>query len=206
MLGGLGFPCVFLYGVYYFLWIYYELIKNNGGIISHIRYVRHVKRQEKEYRRIEEAYKKGKLRAIGVSNFLVDDLENIINNSEIKPMANQILLHIGETPVDVIKFCQENDIVVEAYSPIAHGKALNDKTIADMADKYKVSIPQLCIKYTLQLDTISIPKASSKEHIEDNMKLDFEIKEEDMIELMKLNRIDYGDQAFWPVFNKKKQG
>ena len=92
---------------------------------------------------------------------------------------------------------------MEAYSPIAHGKALNDKTIASMADKYKVSIPQLCIKYTLQLDTISIPKASSKEHIEDNMKLDFEIKEEDMVELMKLNRFDYGADGLWPVFNKK---
>lgn len=62
LLGGLGFPCIILYGVYYFLWIYYELIKNNGGIISHIRYVRHVKRQEKEYRRIEEAYKKGEIK------------------------------------------------------------------------------------------------------------------------------------------------
>ena len=133
-------------------------------------------------------------------------LENIINNCEIKPMANQILLHIGETPVDVIKFCQENDIVVEAYSPIAHGRALDDKKIQAMAKKYGVSVPQLCIKYTLQLNTISIPKASSKEHIEDNMKLDFEISEEDMIELMKLNRIDYGVDAFWPVFNKKKQG
>ena len=158
------------------------------------------------WKAMEEAYKEGKLRAIGVSNFLVDDLENIINHCEIKPMANQILLHIGETPVDVIKFCQENGIVVEAYSPIAHGKALDNATIKAMADKYKVSVPQLCIKYTLQLDTISIPKASSKEHIEDNMKLDFEISEADMIELMKLNRIDYGDQAFWPVFKKKKQG
>ena len=158
------------------------------------------------WKAMEEAYKEGKLRAIGVSNFLVDDLENIINHCEIKPMANQILLHIGETPVDVIKFCQENDIVVEAYSPIAHGKALDNVVIKAMADKYKVSVPQLCIKYTLQLDTISIPKASSKEHIEDNMKLDFEISEEDMVELIKLNRIDYGDQAFWPVFKKKKQG
>ena len=75
----------------------------------------------------------------------------------------------------------------------------------EIADKYKVSVPQLCIKYTLQLDTISIPKASSKEHIEDNMKLDFEISEEDMVELMKLNRIDYGADAFWPVFNKKNK-
>ena len=155
---------------------------------------------------MEDAYKEGKLKAIGVSNFLVDDLQNIMNNCEIKPMANQILLHIGETPVDVIKFCQENDIVVEAYSPIAHGRALKNKTIQAMADKYKVSVPQLCIKYTLQLDTISIPKASSKEHIEDNMKLDFEISEEDMVELMKLNRMDYGKDNFWPVFNKKKQG
>ena len=168
--------------------------------------LRFFKQNIQVWKAMEEAYKEGKLRAIGVSNFLIDDLENIINNCEIKPMANQILLHIGETPVDVIKFCQENDIVVEAYSPIAHGKALDNPTIKAMADKYKVSAPQLCIKYTLQLDTISIPKASSKEHIEDNMKLDFEISKEDMIELMKLNRIDYGDQAFWPVFKKKKQG
>ena len=167
---------------------------------------RYFKQNVEVWKAMEDAYKEGKVRAIGVSNFLVDDLENIINNCEIKPMANQILLHIGETPVDVIKFCQENDIVVEAYSPIAHGRALNDEKIKAMADKYKVSVPQLCIKYTLQLDTISIPKASSKEHIEDNMKLDFEISEEDMVELMKLNRIDYGPDAFWPVFNKKKQG
>ena len=167
---------------------------------------RYFKQNIQVWKALEDAYKEGKVRAIGVSNFLVDDLENILNNCEIKPMANQILLHIGETPVDVIKFCQENDIVVEAYSPIAHGRALNDKIITAMADKYNVSVPQLCIKYTLQLGTISIPKASSKEHIEDNMKLDFEIKEEDMVELMKLNRIDYGADSFWPVFNKKKQG
>ena len=166
---------------------------------------RYFKQNREVWRAMEEAYKEGKLRAIGVSNFLVDDLENIINNCEIKPMANQILLHIGETPVDVIKFCQENDIVVEAYSPIAHGRALNNKAIKAMADKYQVSVPQLCIKYTLQLDTISIPKASSKEHIEDNMKLDFEIGEEDMIELMKLNRIDYGKDALWPVFAHKSK-
>ena len=167
---------------------------------------RYFKQNIQVWKAMEDAYKEGKVKAIGVSNFLVDDLENIMKNCEIKPMANQILLHIGETPVDVIKFCQENDIVVEAYSPIAHGKALNNDKIKAMADKYNVSVPQLCIKYTLQLDTISIPKASSKEHIEDNMKLDFEISEEDMVELMKLNRMDYGEDNFWPVFNKKKQG
>ena len=155
------------------------------------------------WRALEDAYKEGKVKAIGVSNFLIDDLQNIMDNCEIKPMVNQILCHIGNTPMDVIKFCQENDIVVEAYSPIAHGAALKDKAIQEMANKYNVSVAQLCIQYTLQLDTISIPKASSKEHIEDNAKLDFEISEEDMIELIKLNEIDYGKDAFWPVFKKK---
>ena len=154
------------------------------------------------WRALEDAYKEGKVKAIGVSNFLIDDLQNIMDHCEIKPMVNQILCHIGNTPMDVIKFCQENDIVVEAYSPIAHGAALKDKAIQEMANKYGVSVAQLCIKYTLQLDTISIPKASSKEHIENNAKLDFEISEEDMIELIKLNEIDYGKDAFWP-FKKK---
>ena len=156
------------------------------------------------WKALEDAYKEGKVKAIGVSNFLVDDLENILNNCEIKPMVNQILCHIGNTPIDVIKFCQENDIVVESYSPIAHGAALNDERIAKMAEKYHVSVAQLCIKYTLQLETISIPKASSKEHIEDNAKLDFTISDEDMIELIKLNKIDYGKDSLWPVFRNKK--
>ena len=155
------------------------------------------------WKALEEAYKEGKVKAIGVSNFLVDDLENIMNNCEIKPMVNQILCHIGNTPVDVIKFCQENDIVVESYSPIAHGAALKDKKIEEFAKKYNVSVAQLCIKYTLQIDTVSLPKASSRNHIEENMKLDFEISEEDMVELMKLNEMDYGKDSFWPVFHKR---
>lgn len=157
------------------------------------------------WKALEEAYKAGKVKAIGVSNFLVDDLENIMNNCEIKPMVNQVLCHIGNTPIDVIKFCQENNIVIESYSPIAHGAALKNETIVKMAEKYKVSVAQLCIKYTLQLDTVSIPKASSKEHIEDNMKLNFTISEDDMIELIKLNEIDYGKDSFWPVFKDKNK-
>ena len=164
---------------------------------------RYFKENIEVWKALEEAYKEGKVRSIGVSNFRVDDLQNILNNCEIKPMVNQILCHIGNTPIDIIKFCQENDIVVEAYSPIAHGAALKDKTIVAMAEKYHVSVAQLCIKYTLQLDTVSLPKASSKEHIEDNLKLDFKISEEDMMDLLKLNEFDYGADKFWPVFRKK---
>lgn len=164
---------------------------------------RFFKENKEVWRALEEAYEEGKVKSIGVSNFLVDDLENILEDCKVKPMVNQILCHIGNTPMDVIKFCQENDIVVESYSPIAHGAALKNPAIVKMAEKYGVSVAQLCIKYTLQLDTVSLPKASSKEHIIDNLKLDFEISEEDMIELIKLNEIDYGKDAFWPVFRKK---
>ena len=164
---------------------------------------RFFKENKEVWRALEEAYEEGKVKAIGVSNFLVDDLENILEDCKVKPMVNQILCHIGNTPMDVIKFCQENGIVVESYSPIAHGAALKNPAIVKMAEKYGVSVAQLCIKYTLQLDTVSLPKASSKEHIIDNLKLDFEISEEDMIELIKLNEIDYGKDAFWPVFRKK---
>ena len=167
---------------------------------------RYFKENIEVWKALEEAYKEGKVKAIGVSNFLIDDLENIMNNSEIKPMVNQILCHIGNTPMDIIKFCQTNDIVVESYSPIAHGAILNDVTVRKFAEKYNVSVAQLCIKYTLQIDTISIPKASSREHIEENAKLDFEISDEDMIELIKLNEIDYGKDSFWPVFSKKAVG
>ena len=161
---------------------------------------RYFKENIQVWKALEDAYEEGKVKAIGVSNFSIDDLENIMNNCKIKPMVNQILCHIGNTPVDVIKFCQEHDIVVESYSPIAHGAALKNEVIKKMAEKYNVSVAQLCIKYTLQLDTISIPKASSREHIADNAKLDFEISQEDMIELIKLNKIDYGEDTFWPVY------
>lgn len=157
------------------------------------------------WKALEDAYKEGKVKAIGVSNFDNDDMQNILDHCEIQPMVNQILVHIGNTPVDIIKFDLERDIMVESYSPIAHGAALKDKNIVAMAEKYGVSTAQLCIQYTLQLHTISLPKASSYEHIKDNIDLNFEITDEDMVELMKLNEIDYGVDALWPVFNRKNR-
>ena len=165
---------------------------------------RYFKENIEVWKALEEFYKAGKARSIGISNFLVDDMENLLVNCEIKPMVNQVLCHIGSTPMDVIKYCDEHDIIVEAYSPIAHGRALENKAIVDMAKKYNVSPAQLCIQYTLQLGTVTLPKASSREHISDNLNLNFEISKEDMIELIKLNGIDYGEDAFWPVFKKNK--
>ena len=164
---------------------------------------RYFEENREVWRALEEFYLAGKAKAIGISNFLIDDIENITKDCKVKPMVNQILCHIGSTPIDVIKYCQENGIVVEAYSPLGHGRILDDPQIQKMADKYGVSIAQLCIQYTLQLDTVSIPKAKSKKHIVQNMQLDFVISEDDMVELLKINDVDYGEDSFWPVFNKK---
>ena len=166
---------------------------------------RYFKENVQVWKALEEAYKDGKAKAIGVSNFNNEDMQNILDNCEIPPMVNQILLHIGEVPVDIIKFCSEHNIVIESYSPIAHGRALKNDAIKKMAEKYNVSIPQLCIKFTLQLGTVSIPKSSKEEHIIANTKLDFDISEEDMIELMKLNEVDYGPDAMWPIYRKKNR-
>lgn len=163
---------------------------------------RYFKENKDVWKALEDAYEAGKVKSIGVSNFLVDDLQNILGDCRIKPMVNQILLHIGETPQDLLSFCKEQDILIEAYSPIAHGQALNNAQIAAFAKRYGVTIPQLCIQYTLQLGTISLPKSSNPEHIKSNVQLDFTISDEDMVALSGIGQ-DYGDDSWWPVFSKK---
>jgi diketogulonate reductase-like aldo/keto reductase len=156
------------------------------------------------WKALEEFYKAGKIKAIGVSNFQIDDLKNILENAEVKPAVNQILCHISNTPLELIKFCEENDILVESYSPIAHGEILNNDAIKNIANKYNATVAQLSIKYTIQLGTVSLPKSATKSHIEENSKLDFIISEEDMEILKNFEHIkDYGDSSFFPVYGGK---
>ena len=83
---------------------------------------RYVEGNREAWRALEDAYKAGKLKAIGVSNFQIEDIESLLEVAEIKPMVNQILCHISNTPEELIEFCKKKDIAVEAYSPIAHGE------------------------------------------------------------------------------------
>ncbi|MEI3163618.1 MAG: aldo/keto reductase [Lachnospirales bacterium] len=165
---------------------------------------RYFEENKEVWRALEDAYKAGKLKAIGVSNFLVDDLENIMSDCTIKPMVNQILTHIGNTPVDLIDFCNKNGILTEAYSPIAHGEALKKDVIVNMANKYNVSVAQLCIQYVIQLGMVALPKTSNPVHMKDNADLNFNISATDMEELKVLNIMkDYGEYSFFPVFSGK---
>ncbi|MBP5781760.1 MAG: aldo/keto reductase, partial [Clostridia bacterium] len=156
------------------------------------------------WRALTDAYKAGKLRSIGVSNFLKEDIDNIWNNAEVKPMVNQVLCHISNTPLDLIEYCQSKGIVMEAYSPVAHGEALRISAIAEMAKKYGVSIPQLCIRYDIQLGMVVLPKTANPEHMKTNADVDFTISEEDMETLKRAQKIDnYGESSFFPVFGGK---
>ncbi len=159
------------------------------------------------WRALTDAYKAGKIKAIGVSNFLQEDIENIWNNAEIKPMVNQVLCHISNTPLELISYCQNKGIVMEAYSPVAHGEALRIPAIAQMAEKYGVSVPQLCIRYDIQLGMIVLPKTANPVHMKSNADVDFVISDEDMEILKHLEKIDnYGDSSFFPVYGGKLKG
>ena len=155
------------------------------------------------WRAMEEAYNAGTLRSIGVSNFLVEDLENLMAGASVAPHVNQLLTHVGNTPSELISYCESKGILVEAYSPIAHGKMLENSDVTAMAEKYGVSVPQLCIRYTLQLGTVSLPKTANVEHMRSNAEVDFEIADADMNTLLSVTATDYGEFSEFPVYSGK---
>ena len=165
---------------------------------------RYVEGNREAWRALEDALKAGKLRAIGVSNFLKGDIDSLWETAEIKPMVNQVLCHVSNTPLDLIKYCQGKGIVMEAYSPVAHGEALKNEAIAEVAKKYGVSVPQLCIRYDVQLGMIVLPKTANPAHMKSNSDIDFVISDTDMEVLKNIETIkDYGDSSFFPVFGGK---
>ncbi len=156
------------------------------------------------WRALEEAYNSGKLRAIGVSNFEKKDIDNILSGCSVVPMVNQLLAHVSNTPFELMEYSRSKGMLVEAYSPIAHGEVLNNEAIVAIAKKYGASVPQLCIRYDLQLGTLPLPKTANQEHMRDNAKVDFVISDEDMEQLKSMERIkDYGEFSFFPVFSGK---
>lgn len=168
---------------------------------------RHFEGNLEAWRALTDAYTAGKLRAIGVSNFLKEDIDNLWDNAEVKPMVNQVLCHISNTPLDIIEYCQSKGIVMEAYSPVAHGEALKNPAIAKMAEKYGVTVPQLCIRYDLQLNMIALPKTANPEHMRTNADVDFQISAQDMEVLKHVEKIEsYGDSSYFPVYGGKLKG
>ncbi|MCC7094794.1 MAG: aldo/keto reductase [Ignavibacteriaceae bacterium] len=164
---------------------------------------RHFDGNREAWRALEDAYKAGKIRSIGVSNFQIIDIENIVAGCKVKPMVNQILAHISNTPFELIDYCKQNNILVEAYSPIAHGELLKNEQVVKMAEKYGVSVPQLAIRYCLDLGLLPLPKTTNPKNMKNNADVDFEISANDLEILKNIEPIkNYGEASNFPVFWK----
>ncbi|HTY47956.1 MAG TPA: aldo/keto reductase [Methanomassiliicoccales archaeon] len=132
------------------------------------------------WKALEMIYKSGRCRAIGVSNFDISDLTSLIQDCEIEPMANQIKFHVGNTQESLTRYCQQNRMLVEGYSPLATGAILGDDAIAAVAEKYDSTVAKICIRYVLQRGVLPLPKSVHPEYILQNADVDFEIRADDM--------------------------
>jgi len=136
------------------------------------------------WKALEEIYKSGHARAIGVSNFSVKDIQALLDSGTVVPAVNQIKFFIGNTEKEyVTKFCQEKGILIEAYSPLATGRILNNPEVKAIADKYEKTVAQISIRYTIQRGTVTLPKSTHEEYILQNADIDFAIDGADMIYL-----------------------
>lgn len=138
------------------------------------------------WRALIELKEQGKTRHIGVSNFTVRHLKELASKHKIKPVVNQIELHPGilNEQQNVLDYCSENDIVIEAYSPLAQAKYLDNQVLQDIAGKYNVSAAQVMIRWAVQHGAVPIPKSGNKNRIKTNLEVfDFELTNDEMIKI-----------------------
>lgn len=136
-----------------------------------------------------ELQKQGKVKAIGVSNFHAEEIQRLIFETNVKPAVNQIRFFIGNTQEPVTKYCQDNGILIEAYSPMATGNILENEELQKIAKKYNTTSAKICLQYCVQRETIILPKSIHEERIKDNLVLPFTISKEDMDYLNSLKAI-----------------
>jgi diketogulonate reductase-like aldo/keto reductase len=129
----------------------------------------------------EKIYAAGLVRSIGVSNYSVKQLEPLAAKADIPPVLNQVLFHPFSYKKELLDYCNSKNIALEAYSPLAKGRTLNDPVIAKIAEKYAKTPAQIMIRWSLQHGLIAIPKSSNKKRIFENAKVfDFHIENDDM--------------------------
>lgn len=140
------------------------------------------------YHAMEKLYKEGFIRAIGVSNFNIHHIEDLMTEAEIVPAVNQVEYHPWLTQEDLHKYCIGKNIQLEAWSPLARGAILNEKTLVSLGKKYSKSPAQIILRWDLQKNVIPIPKSVHKERILENADIfDFELTLEDMAGIDRMN-------------------
>lgn len=141
------------------------------------------------WKAMKELQDQGLVRSIGVSNFKVKDLENLISKSGIVPTMNQIRYLIGDTQDEIVNYCNEKGIIIEAYSPLGTGKLLGNDKVEKIAKKYNKTLPQIAIRFCLENNILPLPKSVTPKYIKENFEIDFEISKEDMDYLNSLKDI-----------------
>ena len=140
------------------------------------------------WRAMTDLYKAGKVRAIGVSNFQPRHLRSLLE-TDVKPMVNQIRFHPGMMQKEIVSFCKENGLIVEAWSPLGQGKVLSDPVLQEIADRYGKSTAQVCIKWCLQHDICPLPKSVTPDRIKANAEVfDFVLTDEEMTKIDEMDR------------------
>lgn len=147
------------------------------------------------WRAMEKLYEEGRVRAIGLSNFLPHHIDVILETAKIRPMADQLELHVGYMQNYAVEYCRKHDILVQAWSPLGRGRVLNDETIGKMAEKYRKTPAQFLIAFLLNQGFIVIPKASVKDRMLANMDVfDCDISDEDISYLMCLPEMGFSGE------------
>lgn len=124
------------------------------------------------WRALEELQKEGKIKSIGVSNFLPHHLDNLLKDASVVPAVNQLELHPGYMQPVTCDYCRKQGIALEAWSPIGRGRLKENVILSGLAEKYQVSIPHLCLVFLHQEGIIILPKSSNYERMKENMVLD----------------------------------
>lgn len=133
------------------------------------------------WRAMEELYDAGRVKAIGLSNFRAHHIDELLKTARIRPMVNQIRLCPGDTQDEVVSYCREKGMVLEAYSPLGTGKIFSVPEMKALSEKYGRSIAQICIRWSLQRGYLPLPKSVTPSRIEENLRVyDFELEEADV--------------------------
>ncbi len=150
---------------------------------------------QETWRALEELYEDGKVRAIGVSNFLPHHLMVLQETAQIMPMVNQIEFHPGYMQKAALDYCQKHDILVEGWSPIGRMRMADEPEFIEMSQRYGCTVAQLCLRFDLQCGVVPVPKSSSAERMRENLDVfGFQISERDMSILMTLPQMGWSGE------------
>ncbi|PGM56940.1 aldo/keto reductase [Bacillus sp. AFS053548] len=148
-----------------------------------------VDKYKETWKALEKLYKDGRVRAIGVSNFQIHHLQDLMSACEIKPMVNQVEFHPHLTQKELLAFCKNEGIQMEAWSPLKQGQLLEEPVLIKIAQKYNKSVAQVILRWDLQHDVVTIPKSIKEHRIVENANIfDFELTQEDMENIDSLNQ------------------